>query len=42
MELIEAQQAGLGFFGWLIVIIAGTFIWNMIAKKDKDGNAKNE
>lgn len=36
MELLEPQQAGLGFIGWLIVVIAATFLWNMITKKDKD------
>ncbi|MBV6462043.1 MAG: hypothetical protein HJHJAOHD_02179 [Flavobacteriales bacterium] len=36
MELFETQQAGLGFIGWLIVVIAATFLWNMITKKDKD------
>lgn len=34
MKVVELQQAGLGIFGWLIVVIAGTFIWNMITKKD--------
>lgn len=44
MKLIETQQAGLGFIGWLIVVIAATFLWNMITKKDKDkeGNEKKE
>jgi len=36
MKVIEIQQAGLGIFGWLIVVIAVTFIWNMITKKDGD------
>lgn len=36
MKVIEIQQAGLGIFGWLIVVIIGTFIWNMITKKDGD------
>lgn len=44
MELIETQQAGLGFIGWLIAIVAGTFLWNMITKKDNDeeGDEKKE
>jgi len=36
MMVIVIQQAGLGILGWLIVVIAGTFIWNMITKKDDD------
>lgn len=36
MKVIEIQQSGLGFFGWLIVVIAGMFIWNMITKKEGD------
>jgi hypothetical protein len=33
METQTISQAGLGIFGWLIVVIAVTFIWNMISKK---------
>ena len=44
MKEIEIQQSGLGFFGWLIVVIAVTFIWNMINNKDGDNseNGNNE
>jgi len=40
MELFETQQTGLGFNGWLIVVIAATFLWNMITKKDKEDTEK--
>lgn len=36
MNIIEIKQAGLGIFGWIIVVVAGTFIWNMITKKEGD------
>lgn len=38
MELLETQQAGLGLIGWIIVVFAATFLWNMITKKDKNKN----
>ena len=41
MNIIEIKQAGLGIFGWIIVVVAGTFIWNMITKKDSD-NQEND
>jgi len=34
MMPIDIQQAGLGIFGWLIVVIAVTFLWNTLSKKD--------
>lgn len=42
MELHETQQAGLGFIGWLIVVIAATFLWNLITKKDTKDEEKKE
>lgn len=36
MKIIEIQHAGLGIFGWILVVMAVTFIWNMITKKDAD------
>ncbi len=35
METLLVNQAGLGIIGWVIVIIAGTYIISLLNKKDK-------
>ena len=42
MKVIEIQQAGLGIFGWIIIVFAGSFIWNKITQKDGDEKIKKE
>jgi hypothetical protein len=32
------QQAGFGFFGWLIIVIVVTTLWSLITKKNDDKN----
>ena len=41
MKEIEIQQAGLGIFGWIIIVFAGSFIWNKITQKDGEENEDN-
>ncbi len=45
MNIIEIKHSGLGIFGWIIVMVAGTIIWNMITKKkegDKPDNGNTD
>ncbi len=38
METENVTQAGLGFFGWLIVSFVAILIWNSLTKKKDENN----